>query len=325
MNTLPISCKIPKKIFVFIVAVLCLFPADAAFQDVLIEEKSIYTDADGNVFVNKNLELYLFVSAEEKNELLLMEPEASDNKKIRINQHGLNKFVHENPITGEASTFEFFADGVAPTTDIVFTKGLVMRYENRFYCSDSAYIAFNAHDKASGVRQTYFSLNKEEFQIFDDNKILLPEMPHLKISYYSVDNVGNVEQTNIANVFFDIESVISLENIYFELNSAELTPDSREQLNILIKTLEEFPELRIKLMSHTDSRGAAAYNLRLSRLRAESVKNYLVANGVHPSRLETKGYGDTKLLNDCLPGVECTEEEHRVNRRTEFKIIHFDE
>jgi hypothetical protein len=73
-------------------------------------------------------------------------------------------------------------------------------------------------------------------------------------------------------------------------------------------------------MSHTDSRDAAKANIALSQKRAQSVVDYLIQQKIDPARLSAKGYGETKLLNRCKDGVKCSEEEHQMNRRTEFRI-----
>ncbi|MNR02849.1 Outer membrane porin F precursor [compost metagenome] len=81
------------------------------------------------------------------------------------------------------------------------------------------------------------------------------------------------------------------------------------------------PTIWIELGSHTDSRGKDNYNLDLSQKRAESAVQYIISRGINKNRLTAKGYGETQLLNKCANGVNCTEEEHQLNRRTEFKIV----
>ncbi len=83
----------------------------------------------------------------------------------------------------------------------------------------------------------------------------------------------------------------------------------------------QYPTMVIELSSHTDSRGNDEFNQKLSQRRAESAKNYLVDKGIDTARIQAVGYGETMLLNNCVNDAKCTEEEHRFNRRTEFKII----
>jgi len=110
--------------------------------------------------------------------------------------------------------------------------------------------------------------------------------------------------------------------IYYEYNSARLTNDSERIIDqYLVKLMKDKPGLRIEIMSHTDSRGNDDYNMSLSQERAQSVVNYLVANGISRNRLVARGYGESRLKNKCGNGVQCSEEEHQMNRRTEFRII----
>lgn len=110
--------------------------------------------------------------------------------------------------------------------------------------------------------------------------------------------------------------------ILYEYNSARLTPASKKIIDDnLLKLMNEKKNLRIEIMSHTDSRGNDAYNMSLSQQRAQSVVNYLVSKGISRNRLVAKGYGETRLKNKCANGVSCSEAEHQANRRTEFRII----
>ena len=110
--------------------------------------------------------------------------------------------------------------------------------------------------------------------------------------------------------------------IFYELNSARLTPASRKIIDDkLYKLMVEKPLIRIELNSHTDSRGSKEFNQDLSQRRAQAVVNYLVARGIKSSRLVARGYGEEKLVNQCSDGVQCTEEEHAKNRRTEFRVL----
>jgi peptidoglycan-associated lipoprotein len=113
---------------------------------------------------------------------------------------------------------------------------------------------------------------------------------------------------------------IRLPEILYDLGSANLRPESKDSLNGLIQTLRDNSNISIELMSHTDSRGSSKSNIDLSQRRAQSVVDYLVSQKIDARRLSAKGYGETRLLNKCKDGVQCTEEEHQRNRRTEFRI-----
>ena len=113
---------------------------------------------------------------------------------------------------------------------------------------------------------------------------------------------------------------ITLENIYYDFDKADIRRDAQPTLNELAETLIQNPEIRIELASHTDCRGNARYNEDLSQRRAQSAVNYLISKGVSEDRLSAIGYGENQLSIDCVC-ARCTEKEHQANRRTTFKII----
>jgi outer membrane protein OmpA-like peptidoglycan-associated protein len=115
---------------------------------------------------------------------------------------------------------------------------------------------------------------------------------------------------------------IRLDNIYYDKGKADLRPESEKSLAQLAELLKDNPHIRIELLSHTDSRGSASANQKLSQKRAEAVVAYLTKAGKIPAkRLSAKGFGEEKLLNSCADGVECSEDMHQPNRRTEFAVI----
>lgn len=119
----------------------------------------------------------------------------------------------------------------------------------------------------------------------------------------------------------DLVNLLDLPLIYFDFDKSNILKESEVELRKVIKVLEEYPELRLEIRSHTDSRGNKAYNRQLSQRRVVATKSWLVENGVAASRLETKAYGEDQLTNDCGESVRCKEEAHRKNRRSEFIII----
>jgi peptidoglycan-associated lipoprotein len=118
-----------------------------------------------------------------------------------------------------------------------------------------------------------------------------------------------------------INEPIRLENILYDFDKADIRPDAEPDLQSVVDLMKKYPDMKIELSSHTDSRGNDAYNEDLSQRRANSAVAWIVAKGIAQDRIVAKGYGEKQLLNKCSNGVECTEEEHQLNRRTEFKII----
>lgn len=118
-----------------------------------------------------------------------------------------------------------------------------------------------------------------------------------------------------------IRQNIEVKNIYYELNKAELRPESFPSLDSLYQVLTNNPAILVEIGAHTDSRGTKESNLDLSQRRAQSVVDYLTMKGIEPARMKAIGYGESQLKNKCADGVKCTEEEHAINRRTEFTIV----
>ncbi len=118
----------------------------------------------------------------------------------------------------------------------------------------------------------------------------------------------------------EVDRVIVLENIYYDLDKWDIREDAARELDKLATVLQNNPEIKIEMSSHTDSRESQNYNQVLSDKRAKAAVDYLVTKGIDQSRLTAKGYGKTKLVNNCGENVECPEEAHQQNRRTEFKI-----
>lgn len=118
-----------------------------------------------------------------------------------------------------------------------------------------------------------------------------------------------------------INQAIRLDNIYYDFDDDKILLDAEKDLNTLLGLLNQYPEMVIELSSHTDSQGISSYNRKLSTRRAESAKRWLTNKGVLEDRIQAVGYGEDVILNQCVNGKKCSDDEHRVNRRTEFKIL----
>ena len=108
-----------------------------------------------------------------------------------------------------------------------------------------------------------------------------------------------------------------LEKVYFETNRATIQKRSHSVLEQVASLLEANPDIELmRVQGHTDSRGDEEYNLKLSQQRAVSVKEFLIDEGIDPTRLSARGYGETHPISD-----NDTEEGRAENRRVEFHII----
>lgn len=113
---------------------------------------------------------------------------------------------------------------------------------------------------------------------------------------------------------------IVLKNIYYDFDKSFIRADAQPTLNNLTALLERNPGIRIELGSHTDCVGKPGYNQQLSQSRAQAAVDYLVQQGVDPSRLEAKGYGEESPIATCIC-ERCTDEQRQENRRTTFRIL----
>jgi len=118
----------------------------------------------------------------------------------------------------------------------------------------------------------------------------------------------------------DLAKAFGIKLIYFDLDKWNIRPDAALELEKILDVLTQYPNMKIDVRSHTDSRASHKYNAKLSDRRAKSTIAWLIKNGVKEDRLIGKGYGETQLVNKCADKVQCTEEEHQANRRSEFII-----
>ncbi|MFK7813986.1 MAG: OmpA family protein [Maribacter sp.] len=124
-----------------------------------------------------------------------------------------------------------------------------------------------------------------------------------------------------APVGTDLVQFLDLEPVYFDLDKADIRPDASATMLKVIAYMNKYPDIKIRVESHTDVKAGTGYNERLSQQRADNTVTYLIANKMDASRLSGKGFGKTKLANDCTTLEKCTDEKHEENRRSEFIVV----
>lgn len=114
---------------------------------------------------------------------------------------------------------------------------------------------------------------------------------------------------------------IDINTIYFDYNKWNITPQAATELDKVVYVMTRFPKVKIRIESHTDSRGNDAYNMKLSDNRAKSTQNYIISKGIDAARiLSAIGYGESRLKNNCGNNSKCSETDHAINRRSDFII-----
>jgi outer membrane protein OmpA-like peptidoglycan-associated protein len=153
------------------------------------------------------------------------------------------------------------------------------------------------------------------------NKIDIPVL-NAEVNYTRIAAEDAITLVNEFNDTIQVspEDLFVINRIYYAYNSARLTLESCRQLEQLAIILERNTEITLELRSHTDARGDADYNLRLSQQRAKSAIQYLVGKGLSDLRFQSQGLGESQPLNECTDGVSCSEPEYAINRRTEIRL-----
>lgn len=185
------------------------------------------------------------------------------------------------------------------------------------------------------LSQTQTGLNGSfEFRLFEDEDyFLVGEKDGYFTTRVPYSMFGKAVKKDtlkelVTNVYYDtlinmdlivLDKIIVLENIYYDFDRAFIRDDAAKELDKLIAVMKDNASIKIELSSHTDARAPDDYNMALSQRRADSAVSYMIKKGIAPDRIVAKGYGETKLIIENAQ----TEEEHQVNRRTEFKVIAF--
>lgn len=183
--------------------------------------------------------------------------------------------------------------------------------------SKGAFVSNILKDKVYGDELSYqFKITKKDYltQTFDFKQTLGYDTT-IHLSYL-------LEKPEIG---IDLTETLELNPIYFDLDKSNIRPDAQIELDKIVKIMNDNPTIEIELGSHTDCRATIAYNKSLSDRRAKSSANYIKSRITNPKRIYGKGYGESKLVNDCACEgnvvSDCSEEEHQANRRTEFRIV----
>ena len=226
-------------------------------------------------------------------------------------------------------------------------KSVISIPMEKSFCSTLSGVVKNADNSFipnTVIRVKSSCENKDEVFLTDENgvfNICLPIGCNYRItgikenffnSSFSIENLNSTKPLSkeivlspTSSAMLSEGSVIVLNNIYYDFDKSFIRKGAAHELDDLYTVLKKYPSIRVELSSHTDARGSDSYNLKLSQKRAESAKDYLVAKGIVPNRIEAIGYGEKQLRNDCKDGARCSEAEHQFNRRTEVKVLKIDE
>lgn len=161
----------------------------------------------------------------------------------------------------------------------------------------------------------YIRTSKEDFETIE-NKIIVPNE-----SGKTTLPITQKKNVKVITLKDDIAKMLNIKIIYFDLDKSFIREDAKVELAKVLEVMLQYPTLKIDVRSHTDSRQTHKYNEKLSDRRVKATIAWLVQEGIATERLSGRGYGETQLINQCADGVKCSEEEHQLNRRSEFIVI----
>ena len=157
-------------------------------------------------------------------------------------------------------------------------------------------------------------IEKDDFVTLEDNVVLNNESGITEKTITLYPRKVEVKPKD------DLFKVLKLNPIYFDLDKHNIRTDAALELAKVVEVLRDYPQMKIDVRSHTDSRASDAYNLKLSQRRAKATAEWIISQGIEASRITYKGYGETQLQNECKNGVKCSDEQHEQNRRSEFIV-----
>jgi outer membrane protein OmpA-like peptidoglycan-associated protein/tetratricopeptide (TPR) repeat protein len=160
----------------------------------------------------------------------------------------------------------------------------------------------------------YVIVEKENYQSEDDYIKANTVEDKQKVDFYLTKNV--IEVTDGSN----LNLPLNIQPIYFEFDSFKIVKESEVELMKIVEFMKLNESVKVRVASHTDSRGSDVYNMELSQKRADATVAYIVSKGIDSFRLESIGFGESKLRNNCIDGKQCSDALHEENRRSEFSI-----
>lgn len=210
-------------------------------------------------------------------------------------------------------------------------KGFVVDKVNSYFTEDAKVSLLDS--KFQFLNSTYTNKRGEFYFNVDCEKDFYVRVE--KLGYQTAEQkIYTGKQENDLNLKFEIEDrvrkievgtdiakTLELPRTYFEVDKDEVDKDAVFQLTKVLIVLKKYPNMKIELAAHTDSRASRLYNLQLSQRRADNTLKWFISKGISKDRIIAKGYGEEKLVNKCSKNARCTEEEHLLNRRCEFNVL----
>lgn len=216
----------------------------------------------------------------------------------------------------DKGTKEFLANATVKVYDSVQKKvhEFITDATGKFTFPSACKLKYKVNAEKQGYQKATKTITTKEGEIVLE---ILSEKNVVK----EVVQVPNI--LSEADVNYDDKGrlMINIENIYYDTAKHNIRYSERPKLDRLIEIMNKYPDIRVEIGAHTDCRGKASYNMRLSDRRAKSARKYVIEGGIQSNRIFGRGYGEGNPVNDCDCRRKCTQQEYQANRRTEFVII----
>ncbi|MRX46891.1 OmpA family protein [Pedobacter puniceum] len=222
---------------------------------------------------------------------------------------------------------DIYSFNITPPKELIFAlKGIVVQKGTTFTIGGAKILITNlsTNEVVELVTDNLGKFVLDTLQKETDYKIALYNSRNSVEQELTISTKG-LKESKTFEVKLELEikenDIVRLNNIYFNFDKWDIRYDASKELNKVFEYLKNAPLVHIELRAHTDARGSMVYNQYLSQQRAESAMKYLIQKGIEQYRLKAIGFGETMLENHCKDGVKCSEKDHALNRRVEFKVI----
>ena len=248
-----------------------------------------------------------------------------DDFSFTMNPNGITGYFASNRPGGRGDD-DIYAFHRVPTlqvegvvSDAINTKPIAKSIITLFDDQDNQ-IAYMETDE-NGFYQINIDRNKDYKIVAGQNKYIDDYRTFTSKNIQT--ELITIKANLLLNPIPNVVKLAELNTIYFDFNKFNIRKDAALELDKIVNLMQnDYPEMVIRIESHTDSRGKLTYNDKLSIDRANSTYEYLISKGVNPSRITAhEGFGERRLTNGCEDGANCEEEDHQLNRRTQFIVV----
>ena len=249
--------------------------------------------------------------------------EEFDSNGLRIDESTGEGFVSSNRAGGKGSDDIYYVKTLKPICDVLVSV-IVDNSENGNFVSGAVVAMSDDQGNVMGTKNTSFEGNAE-FMISCESPTII-EVVAEGFESTKINVAGSTEEEVAVSVNLKpIDDIIEagkvvLNPIYFDFDKSNITKQAAFELDKLVQLMKKYSKMGIAITSHTDKRGRASYNLKLSDERAKTTAQYLISQGIDSSRVTAEGKGETEQIIDCVK-VLCSKEDYEKNRRSEFTII----